>query len=131
MMNENSGQKYYLARQDWQRLNISYVYYKHNLLSGRQGGVGERGSILSMDGSVPDVHKFMVKIQRKANAWVFSNWGLNGSKWENICINSSFPSIWWWEVKWSHPVMSDSAIPWTVDYQDPPSMGFSRQEYYL
>ena len=22
------------------------------------------------------------------------------------------------------------ATPWTVDYQDPPSMGFSRQEYW-
>ena len=26
--------------------------------------------------------------------------------------------------------MSDSAIPWTVAYQAPPSMGFSRQEYW-
>ena len=25
--------------------------------------------------------------------------------------------------------MSDSAIPWTVAYQSPPSMEFSRQEY--
>jgi len=27
-------------------------------------------------------------------------------------------------------VLSDSAIPWTVAYQAPPSMGFSRQEYW-
>ena len=26
--------------------------------------------------------------------------------------------------------MSDSAAPWTVAYQAPPSMGFSRQEYW-
>ena len=26
--------------------------------------------------------------------------------------------------------MSDSATPWTVAYQAPPSMGFSRQEYW-
>ena len=58
----------------------------------------------------------------------FSNWGLNGSKWENICVNSSFPSIWWWEVKWSHSVVSDSAVLWTLDSQAPLSMGFSRQE---
>ena len=34
--------------------------------------------------------------------------------------------------KWklSRSVMSDSAIPWTVAYQVPPSMGFSRQEYW-
>ena len=31
--------------------------------------------------------------------------------------------------KWSHSVMSDSAIPWTAAHQAPPSMGFSRQEY--
>ena len=26
--------------------------------------------------------------------------------------------------------VSDSATPWTVAYQDPPSMGLSRQEYW-
>ena len=31
---------------------------------------------------------------------------------------------------WSHWVMSDSVTPWTVVYQDPPSMGFSRQKYW-
>ena len=30
--------------------------------------------------------------------------------------------------KWSCSVVSNS--PWTVAYQDPPSMGFSRQEYW-
>ena len=33
-------------------------------------------------------------------------------------------------VKWSCSVVSDSAIPWTVAHQAPPSMGFSRQEYW-
>ena len=33
--------------------------------------------------------------------------------------------------KWSHSVMSHSfATPWTVDPQAPPSMGFSRHEYW-
>ena len=27
-------------------------------------------------------------------------------------------------------VVSDSVTPWTVAYQVPPSMGFSRQEYW-
>ena len=27
-------------------------------------------------------------------------------------------------------LMSDSVTPWTVAYQVPPSMGFSRQEYW-
>ena len=30
---------------------------------------------------------------------------------------------------WSVSVMSNSATPWTVAWQAPPSMGFSRQEY--
>ena len=30
----------------------------------------------------------------------------------------------------SRSVVSDSATPWTVAYQAPPSMGFSRQEYW-
>ena len=34
------------------------------------------------------------------------------------------------EVKWSHSVVSDSATPWTTAYQAPPSMEFSRQEYW-
>ena len=32
--------------------------------------------------------------------------------------------------KWTCSVMSDSATPWTVAYQAPPSMRFSRQEYW-
>ena len=32
--------------------------------------------------------------------------------------------------EWSHSVVSDSAIPWTVVYQASLSMGFSRQEYW-
>ena len=31
--------------------------------------------------------------------------------------------------KWSRSVVSDSVIPWTVAYQAPPSMGFSRQSF--
>ena len=35
-----------------------------------------------------------------------------------------------WKWKWSRSVMSSSLWPpWTVAYQAPPSMGFSRQEY--
>ena len=34
-----------------------------------------------------------------------------------------------WKWKWSRPVVSDSVTPWTVAYQVPKSMGFSRQEY--
>ena len=34
------------------------------------------------------------------------------------------------ERKWSHSVLSDSAALWTVAHQDPPSMEFSRQEYW-
>ena len=30
----------------------------------------------------------------------------------------------------SHLVVSDSPTPWTAAYQAPPSMGFSRQEYW-
>ena len=34
-----------------------------------------------------------------------------------------------WKWKWSHSIMSQLfGTPWTVAYQAPPSMGFSRQE---
>ena len=33
--------------------------------------------------------------------------------------------------KWSRSVVSDSATPWTVAHQAPPSMRFSRQEYWV
>ena len=32
--------------------------------------------------------------------------------------------------KWSHSVVSDSVTPWTAASQAPPSMGFSRQQYW-
>ena len=32
--------------------------------------------------------------------------------------------------KWSCSVVSDFATPWTVPYQAPPSLGFSRQKYW-
>ena len=32
--------------------------------------------------------------------------------------------------KWSRSVKSDLATPWTLTHQAPPSMGFSRQEYW-
>ena len=43
----------------------------------------------------------------------------------------SFSNAWKWKVKvksLSH--VRPSAIPWTAAYQAPPSMGFSRQEYW-
>ena len=43
----------------------------------------------------------------------------------------SFPNAWKWKVKvksLSH--VRPSAIPWTAAFQAPPSMGFSRQEYW-
>ena len=40
----------------------------------------------------------------------------------------------WSEVKWSEVKLLSRvrlfATPWTVAYQDPPSVGFSRQEYW-
>ena len=40
----------------------------------------------------------------------------------------------WWaavrEVAKSWTRLSDFTTPWTAAYQDPPSMGFSRQEYW-
>ena len=43
----------------------------------------------------------------------------------------SFSNVWKWKVKvksLSH--VRPSATPWTAAYQAPPSMGFSRQEYW-
>ena len=42
----------------------------------------------------------------------------------------SFSNAWKWKLKWSRSVVSDSATPWTVAHQAPPSMQFSRQEYW-
>ena len=44
----------------------------------------------------------------------------------------SFSNAWKWKVKvksFSH--VWPSATPWTAAYQAPPSMGFSRQEYWI
>ena len=43
----------------------------------------------------------------------------------------SFSSAWKWKVKVKSPSHAWLlATPWTVAYQAPPSMGFSRQEYW-
>ena len=40
------------------------------------------------------------------------------------------PYEYGWKWKLSRSVVSDSATPWTVAHQAPPSMGISRQEYW-
>ena len=45
-------------------------------------------------------------------------------------LNIQTPFSLWSEVKWSRLVVSDSVTPWTVAHQAPPSMGFSRREYW-
>ena len=43
----------------------------------------------------------------------------------------SFSNAWKWKVKVkSLSRVGPSAIPWTAGHQAPPSMGFSRQEYW-
>ena len=43
----------------------------------------------------------------------------------------SFSNAWKWKVKVkSLSCVRPSAIPWTAAFQAPPSMGFSRQEYW-
>ena len=43
----------------------------------------------------------------------------------------SFSNAWKWKVKVKSPShVKLSATPWTAAYQAPPSMGFSRQEYW-
>ena len=44
----------------------------------------------------------------------------------------SFSNAWKWKVKAkSLSRVRPSATPWTATYQAPPSMGFSRQEYWV
>ena len=47
-------------------------------------------------------------------------------------LGGSLLLVMWWtrEWKWSRSVVSNSATPWTVAHQAPPSPGFSRQEYW-
>ena len=46
-------------------------------------------------------------------------------------IAISFPNAWKWKVKVkSLSLVWPSATPWTAAFQVPPSMGFSRQEYW-
>ena len=56
------------------------------------------------------------------------NWDLNMI----CCVWDWFKvvSVVFFTLKWSCSVVSDSATKWTVAYQAPPSMGFSRQEYW-
>ena len=49
-----------------------------------------------------------------------------GARWSVI----TWPQKKWKKWKGSRSAMSDSATPWTVAYEVPPSMEFSRQEYW-
>ena len=49
---------------------------------------------------------------------------------QRVCLISIRSHITKESQSVSHTVVSDSAIPWTVARQAPPSMGFSRQEYW-
>ena len=42
----------------------------------------------------------------------------------------SFSNAWKWKVKVKSLSVQLLAIPWTAAYEDPPSMRFSRQEYW-
>ena len=47
------------------------------------------------------------------------------------CVDISFSNAWKWKVKVkSLSGVRPSVTPWTAAYQGPPSMGFSRQEYW-
>ena len=47
------------------------------------------------------------------------------------CVAISFSNAWKWKVKVkSLSSVRPSATPWTAAFQAPPSMGFSRQEYW-
>ena len=65
----------------------------------------------------------------------WSSWHLT-LRWND---KSLWPDTWCWHQplislqpvnQWSCSVVSDSAIPWIVAYQAPPSMEFSRQEHW-
>ena len=51
-----------------------------------------------------------------------------------ISYNFKYPvyllAVYGEKWKWSHSVVSDSVTPWTAASQAPPSMGFSRQQYW-
>ena len=59
-----------------------------------------------------DLPPRVMEIKTKINKWDLT-------KRERFCT-----------AKWSRSVVSDSATPWTTAYQDPQSMGFSRQEHW-
>ena len=70
-----------------------------------------------------------VRPQRRQPIRLHCPWDSPGKKLERVAI--SFSNAWKWKVK----VKSLSrvqllATPWTAAYQAPPSMGFSRQEYW-
>ena len=50
--------------------------------------------------------------------------------WTSSHIFSDYSCFSFCEVKWSRSVVSNSVTSWTVAYQAPLSIGFSRQEYW-
>ena len=80
---------------------------------------------------------FKEVVSCKSFLWHYSK-AIISRKWQSSHYNKEkqkqhkcpIIDVKWSEVKWSRSVMSDSATLWTVANQAPPSMGFSRQEYW-
>ena len=74
----------------------------------------------------PNSYKYSLdRTKRKGEAGLLSQW--DGSQFTGV--QEGFEKVHFFDIKsLSHVRLS--ATPWTVAYQDPPSMEFSRQEYW-
>ena len=65
------------------------------------------------------------------SVWPHRRQPMGFSRQEHEWVAISFSNAWKWRVKVkSLSCVRPSATPWTAAFQAPPSMGFSRQEYW-
>jgi len=87
------------------------VNFNQSLFSGV---VGTKARMLWLE-NLSEKRKWKLCIKFFQETWLWMGGGQSGGGWK-------------W--KWSRSVMSNSVTAWTVAYQAPLSMGFSRQEYW-
>ena len=124
-----------VASWDLHFLKLQFLFYSHVISVSGSSSLPQFTSLFSLtwlaEGRKPQLGKKRLgqkELKEQVSSW---KWLLASKYYRIVCSCPEWPlhkdkQV---KVKWSHSGLSDSASPWTVAHQAPPSMEFSRHEY--